>query len=337
MGGRADSGAGGCCSGWRTGGWWCRGDSVREYWAIYRALAGAYVRSRLQYRLSFWLGVSPRVSADLVPLLLMGIIFTRFPSIHGWGWRDIALLYGLDQLSFGLSRCFSRQIDNFDNYIVSGRFRQLPGPAAAAAVPPAGRAVRDHGARPALRRRAWFSPWRRAAAGVPFTAGNVAIALAAAVGGAMLLFSFLLMVATVSFWHTRSGKLQDMVQASGRAFAGLPAHHLSHRRPLVPDAGAAAGAGDLLPRAAPAGPERDGRAAAGAFRRRDPDGAALSWAWRGWSGGLGCGIIRAPGREPVWGYDRCQSMKLGVYYFPNYHRDARNEVVHGPGGRSGSW
>jgi ABC-2 type transport system permease protein len=60
------------------------------------------------------------------------------------------------------------------------------------------------------------------AAGVPFTAGNVAIALAAAVGGAMLLFSFLLMVATVSFWHTRSGKLQDMVQASGRAFAGYP-------------------------------------------------------------------------------------------------------------------
>jgi ABC-2 type transport system permease protein len=60
------------------------------------------------------------------------------------------------------------------------------------------------------------------AAGVPFTAANVAVALAAAVGGAMILFSFILMVATVSFWHTRTGKLQDLVQASGRAFAEYP-------------------------------------------------------------------------------------------------------------------
>jgi ABC-2 type transport system permease protein len=194
---------------------------VREYWAIYRALAGAYVRSRLQYRLSFWLGVLTTVSVDLVPLLLMGIIFTRFPSVHGWGWRDIALLYGLDQLSFGLARCFSRQIDNFDNYIVTGDFdsflvRPLPPLfhllAARFEITELGRLCGGFVVLTVAAR----------AAGVPFTAGNVALALAAAIGGAMLLFSFLLMVATVSFWHTRSGKLQDMVQASGRAFAGYP-------------------------------------------------------------------------------------------------------------------
>ncbi len=194
---------------------------MREYWRIYRALAGAYVRSRLQYRLSFWLGVLTTVSVDLVPLLLMGIIFTRFPSVYGWGWRDIALLYGLDQLSFGLSRCFSRQIDNFDNYIVTGDFdsflvRPLPPLfhllAARFEITELGRLCSGVVVLTVAAR----------AAGVPFTAGNVAIALAAAVGGAMLLFSFLLMVATVSFWHTRSGKLQDMVQASGRAFAGYP-------------------------------------------------------------------------------------------------------------------
>jgi ABC-2 type transport system permease protein len=194
---------------------------VREYWAIYRALAGAYVRSRLQYRLSFWLGVLTTVSVDLVPLLLIGIVFTRFPSVHGWAWRDIALLYGLDQLAFGLVRCFSRQIDNFDNFIVTGDFdsflmRPLPPLfhllAARFEITEVGRLAGGI---------VVFALAARAA-GVPFTAVNVAVALAAAVGGATILFSFILMVAAVSFWHTRSSKLQDMVQASGRAFAAYP-------------------------------------------------------------------------------------------------------------------
>jgi ABC-2 type transport system permease protein len=177
---------------------------VREYWAIYRALAGAYIRSRLQYRLSFWLGVLTTVSVDLVPLLLLGIIFTRFPSVHGWGWRDIALLYGLDQLSFGLSRCFSRQIDNFDNYIVTGDFDSF----LVRPLPPLFHLLASRFEITELGRLCGgvvVLTVAARAAGVPFTAGNVAIALAAAVGGAMLLFSFLLMVATVSFWHTRSG------------------------------------------------------------------------------------------------------------------------------------
>lgn len=194
---------------------------MREYWQIYCALAGAYVRSRLQYGLSFWLGVFVTIITDLGPLLLIGIVFTRFPSIRGWHWRDIALLYGLDQLAFGLVRCFSRQIDNFDNYIVTGDFdsfliRPLPPLfhllAARFEIIELGRL--SNGA------VVFFLAAR--AAGVPFTLANVAVALATVIGGAMILFSFILVVATVSFWHTRGGKLQDLIQASGRAFAEYP-------------------------------------------------------------------------------------------------------------------
>lgn len=195
--------------------------SLPDYWLLYRTLAGAYVRSRLQYRWSFWLGIVVTVITDLTPLMLIGIVFTRFPTLHGWHWRDIALIYGLDQLAFGLVRCFSRQIDNFDQLIVSGNFdsiliRPLPPLfhliAARFEIVEIGRlsagvAVLCLAAR---------------AAGVPFTLANAALALAAAAGGALILFSFILMVAAVSFWQTRSDKLQDLVQASGRAFADYP-------------------------------------------------------------------------------------------------------------------
>jgi len=194
---------------------------VREYWQIYRALAGAYVRSRLQYRLSFWLGFFVTAFTDLAPLLLIGIVFTRFPAIHGWRWRDVALLYALNQMAFGLVRCFSRQVDNFDTYIVSGEFdsfliRPLPPLfhllAARFEVVELGRVLISLVVLGLAVR----------AAGVPVTAAHVGLVLAAVVGGAMLLFSFLLTVATVSFWQTRTGKLQDLFQSSGRVFAEYP-------------------------------------------------------------------------------------------------------------------
>jgi ABC-2 type transport system permease protein len=194
---------------------------LTDYWQLYRALAGAYVRSRLQYRLSFWLGIFVTVITDLIPLLLIGIVFTRFPTIHGWRWRDIAVLYGLDQLAFGLVRCFSRQIDNFDSLIVSGDFdsvliRPLPPLfhllAARFEIVEIGR----------LSAGLVILTLAARAAGVPFTPTNGLVALGAVAGGAMVLFSFILMVASVSFWQTRSSKLQDLVQASGRAFADYP-------------------------------------------------------------------------------------------------------------------
>jgi ABC-2 type transport system permease protein len=198
-----------------------RSFSLRDYWRLYRALAGAYVRSRLQYRFSFWLGIVVTLITDLIPLLLIGIVFTRFPTLHGWHWRDIALLYGLDQLAFGLVRCFSRQIDNFDSLIVSGDFdsflvRPLPPLfhllAARFEIVEVGR----------LSAGFVILALAARAGGVPFTPANALVALGAAVGGATILFSFILMVASVSFWQTRSAKLQDLVQASGRAFADYP-------------------------------------------------------------------------------------------------------------------
>jgi ABC-2 type transport system permease protein len=175
----------------------------------------------MQYPLSFWPQVVTTMGADLVPLCLVGIVFTRFPTIQGWNWREIALLYGLGQLSFGVMRCFARQIDHFANSIVSGEFdsfliRPLPPLfhllAARFEVVELGRVAAGGG----------ILVIAVVMAGVPLTPLNIAIALAAVVGGALLMFSFSLLVATFAFWHTRSGKLQDLVLSSGREFANYP-------------------------------------------------------------------------------------------------------------------
>jgi ABC-2 type transport system permease protein len=194
---------------------------MREYWTIYGALAGAYVRSRMQYPLSFWPRVLISLGADLVPLLLIGILFTRFPTIQGWEWQEIALLYGLSQLSFGLMRCFGWQIDHLGDLIASGEFdsfliRPLPPLfhliAARFEILEIGRVIAG----------GVILAVATVSVGVPLTPANLAVTLGAVVGGAMILFSLSLIVATFSFWHTRSGKLQDLVLASGREFANYP-------------------------------------------------------------------------------------------------------------------
>src|SRR5207249_2916700 len=38
----------------------------------------------------------------------------------------------------------------------------------------------------------------------------------------LMLTALTMMVATLAFWHTRTGKLQDLVQSSGREFANYP-------------------------------------------------------------------------------------------------------------------
>jgi ABC-2 type transport system permease protein len=194
---------------------------VGDYWRIYPVLAGAYVRARMQYRLSFWLRLISIGLADLVPLFLIGVVFTRFPAIQGWRWPEVALLSGFSQLAMGISRLFSCQLDQFDELIVSGEFdsfltRPLPPLFHLLAVRfeimqlgriLAGAVVLVVAAR---------------LAGVAFTPGNVAVALLAAVGGAMILFALTLIVASISFWQTRTGKLQDIVQSSARAFSEFP-------------------------------------------------------------------------------------------------------------------
>jgi ABC-2 type transport system permease protein len=195
--------------------------TLRDYLSVYRALAGAYVRSRLQYPLSFWSQVLTILGADLVPLFVIGIVFARFQTIQGWHWREIALLYGLGQLAVGLMRCFGRQIDRFDDYIVSGEFdsfliRPLPPLfhllAARFEILEVGRLAAGAGVLAVAVH----------VAQVPVTPANAAVALAAVLGGAMILFSLTLIVATFSFRHTRTGKMQDFIQSSGREFANYP-------------------------------------------------------------------------------------------------------------------
>jgi ABC-2 type transport system permease protein len=189
--------------------------------SAYRALAGAFIRSRLAYRASFLARLLAVALADLTPILLIGIVLTRFPSVAGWRWPELALLYGLMQTSASLARALSVPLDHFDDLIVSGGLDTI----LCRPVSPLGHVLAGGvELMQASRIGVGIAALALAlpAAGVPATAANLGLVVAAVAGGAMILFALTWMIASFSFWAGRTGKLDDMVMSSARSFAEYP-------------------------------------------------------------------------------------------------------------------
>ncbi len=72
-------------------------------WTLYRKLIGAQVRSQMQYRTSFVLESIAQFVGNVLDFVVVIIFFARMPALGGWTLPEIALLYGLSSVAFGLS------------------------------------------------------------------------------------------------------------------------------------------------------------------------------------------------------------------------------------------
>lgn len=75
---------------------------MRHTLGSYRRLLGAQLRSQLQYRASFVLDVLATTLITLTEFGAVALVFGRFGDIQGWTLGEVAFLYGLVELSFGL-------------------------------------------------------------------------------------------------------------------------------------------------------------------------------------------------------------------------------------------
>jgi ABC-2 type transport system permease protein len=93
--------------------------------SLYRRLIGAHVRSQLQYRLSFALNFLGMAFITLLEFVAILIIFEQIPVLAGWTVEEVALLYGMANISFGLADLAIGHLDLFPNMIREGTFDQI--------------------------------------------------------------------------------------------------------------------------------------------------------------------------------------------------------------------
>ena len=91
--------------------------------SLYFKLIGARVRAQMQYKVSFWTEMAGFGIITGLEFAAVAILFGRFHAIAGWTIAEVALLYGLTSVAFGLAEMFSRGFDSpFERMMQQGAF-----------------------------------------------------------------------------------------------------------------------------------------------------------------------------------------------------------------------
>lgn len=92
---------------------------------IYRRLLGARLRSEWQYRTSFALLLVTSFLVASLDFAVVAVLFGQVDALGGWSVVEVAVLYGLGGLGFGLADAFLGQVDYAAGHIKAGTFDQF--------------------------------------------------------------------------------------------------------------------------------------------------------------------------------------------------------------------
>ena len=102
--------------------WWC---TLVERRPLYLRLLAAQLRSQLQYRSSFVLTALGTALITASEFVGVWALFERFGSIRGWLLHEVAILYGLLAVGFGVAEAFGRGFDTFSRYVRLGELDRV--------------------------------------------------------------------------------------------------------------------------------------------------------------------------------------------------------------------
>ena len=91
----------------------------------YFVLTLSDVRSQMQYRASFAMQTLGNFLASCVDFLGIAALFSSFGALQGWSLYEVAVLYGIVNLSFALAEGIGRGFDVFARTIREGNFDRV--------------------------------------------------------------------------------------------------------------------------------------------------------------------------------------------------------------------
>jgi ABC-2 type transport system permease protein len=99
--------------------------AYRSLPALYARLAGATVRSQLQYRWSFALYALGVFCANGFEFLALLVLFGQAPSLGGWSAPEVALLWGMSTMSFAVAEAFGGGFEKLHMVVRAGEFDRV--------------------------------------------------------------------------------------------------------------------------------------------------------------------------------------------------------------------
>jgi ABC-2 type transport system permease protein len=202
---------------WATG--W-----LADWWAdavLYRRLVGARMRAQMQYRASFLLMTLVSFVVTGSDLLAILILFNYFGELAGWRAGEVALLYSLAMVAFGLSEMVAAGFDLFPQAIRQGEFDRV-------LLRPVGIFVQVLAADFQLRRLGRIAQGGLALAlavawtSITWTSLKVLYLLVVLVSGFVMFSALLVLGAVLCFWTVQSVEIVNTVTYGGTEMASYP-------------------------------------------------------------------------------------------------------------------
>jgi len=97
----------------------------RDMLFIYRRLVGARIRADWQYRTAFVLFLLGQVLVAVSDFAAIAVIFAAVDELAGWSGPEVAFLYGMSGVAFGLGDLLISPVEWASRHIKAGTFDQF--------------------------------------------------------------------------------------------------------------------------------------------------------------------------------------------------------------------
>lgn len=98
---------------------------LRAAFLVWRRLVGARIRADWQYRTSFFLFLASQTLIACLDLAVIAALFTQVDLLGGWTGMEVALLFGLGGVAFGVADLLISQVETCSRHLKAGTFDLL--------------------------------------------------------------------------------------------------------------------------------------------------------------------------------------------------------------------
>ncbi|MBD2514634.1 ABC-2 family transporter protein [Nostoc sp. FACHB-973] len=188
---------------------------------LYLRYISVSLKSQMQYKVSFLLQVVGHLLGTVVEFFGIWALFTRFNSIGTWTLSEVALFYGMVNISFACADALGRGFDSFGRIIKNGDFDRL-------LLRPRTTVLQLLGTEFTLKRIGRFSQgfvviwWSLSTLHISFTIKTLWLLGGSFIGAIALFLGIVIVQATITFWTIESLEIMNILTYGGVETAQYP-------------------------------------------------------------------------------------------------------------------
>jgi ABC-2 type transport system permease protein len=189
--------------------------------ALYGRLLALNLRAQLQYPASFALATLSQGLVTGVEFLGIWVLFARFGQLRDWSLDEVALFYGVVNLSFAIADGLARGFDQMAELLRLGEFDRL-------LLRPRGTVLQVAASRFDFKKIGRIAQslvvlaWAMPRLELSWAPSSVLLLIGTVAGGVALFYALFMLQAALCFWTTETLELANIATYGGTQTAQFP-------------------------------------------------------------------------------------------------------------------